>query len=191
MAVRAVQEPINENPEADMFVLPPRPPQPAVAREDPACEFAGMGGSLLSLEPPRDGPRVINVGVPGPGVKANLWRRSWRDKILPAVVNFAPDLILVSAGFDAHRKDDINFHFVGVREHDYAWLTDQIVQVRRQPLVPAHAVPHCRTMTSDARRFATALATVIVVYSQPMHASCVRCGAVPRCLITSWTLTYR
>lgn len=62
-------------------------------------------------------------------MKANLWRRSWRDKILPAVVNFAPDLILISAGFDAHRKDDINFNFVGVREHDYAWVTEQIVQV--------------------------------------------------------------
>lgn len=33
------------------------------------------------------------------------------------------------AGFDAHRKDDINFNFVGVREHDYAWVTEQIVQV--------------------------------------------------------------
>jgi acetoin utilization deacetylase AcuC-like enzyme len=37
------------------------------------------------------------------------WRRAWRDKVLPALVNFNPDLILISAGFDAHRKDDINF----------------------------------------------------------------------------------
>lgn len=110
-----------------MAVFPPRAPEPPGAAEDPASEFLGP---MHTLAGPREGPRVINVGVPGPGVKANLWRRSWRDKILPAVVNFAPDLILVSAGFDAHRKDDINFHFVGVREHDYAWLTDQIVQVR-------------------------------------------------------------
>ena len=52
-------------------------------------------------------------------------------QVLPAVVNFAPDLILVSAGFDAHRKDEINFQFVGVREHDFAWVTDQLVQARR------------------------------------------------------------
>lgn len=50
------------------------------------------------------GPRIINVGVPGPGGKRLMWRRAWRDKILPAVVNFNPDLILVSAGFDAHKK---------------------------------------------------------------------------------------
>jgi acetoin utilization deacetylase AcuC-like enzyme len=48
---------------------------------------------------------------------------------LPALVNFNPDLILVSAGFDAHRKDEINFRYIGVTEADYEWLTDQIVQV--------------------------------------------------------------
>ena len=58
-----------------------------------------------------------------------MWRRAWRDKILPAVVNFRPDLILVSAGFDAHRREDINFQFVGLQEKDYEWLTDQIMQV--------------------------------------------------------------
>lgn len=49
------------------------------------------------------------VGIPGPGAHPLLWRRAWRDKVLPALVNFKPDLILVSAGFDAHRKDEINF----------------------------------------------------------------------------------
>lgn len=93
--------------------------------EDPDGEFVYTSGD----KPRADGPRIINVGVPGPGFKVSLWRRAWRDKILPAVVNFAPDLILISAGFDAHRKDEINFQFVGVREHDFAWLTDQIVQV--------------------------------------------------------------
>jgi len=50
-------------------------------------------------------------------------------QILPAVVRFKPDLILVSAGFDAHRKDEINYAYIGVTEKDYEWLTDQIVQV--------------------------------------------------------------
>jgi acetoin utilization deacetylase AcuC-like enzyme len=103
----------------------------AAVPEDPDGEFGWTNGE----KPRLDGPRIINVGVPGPGVKATLWRRSWRDKILPAVVNFAPHLILISAGFDAHRKDEINFQFVGVREHDFAWVTDQIVQVFSSDLV--------------------------------------------------------
>ena len=60
----------------------------------------------------------------------SLWRRAWRDKVLPAVVRHAPDLILLSAGFDAHRKDGMNHRFLGVQERDYEWLTAQIVQAR-------------------------------------------------------------
>lgn len=61
------------------------------------------------------------------------WRRAWRDKILPALVRFQPDLIFISAGFDAHRKDSINNRFIGIQEKDYEWLTSQIVQVTPWP----------------------------------------------------------
>ena len=96
-----------------------------VIEEDPDKEFVFSGGEL----PRPEGPRIIDVGIPGPGQKVALWRRSWRDKILPALVKFDPDIILISAGFDAHKKDDINFAYIGVHEKDYEWLTDQIVQV--------------------------------------------------------------
>ena len=45
------------------------------------------------------------------------------------MVHFKPDIILVSAGFDAHKKDDINYHYIGIAEKEYEWITDQIVQV--------------------------------------------------------------
>lgn len=73
--------------------------------EDPDHEFP----PTTADDPPLSGPRLIEVGIKGPGAHPTLWRRAWRDKILPAVVNFNPDLILVSAGFDAHRKDVINY----------------------------------------------------------------------------------
>jgi acetoin utilization deacetylase AcuC-like enzyme/ankyrin repeat protein len=93
--------------------------------EDPDREFTYTGGEM----PRTEGPRIIDVGIPGPGSRVALWKRSWRDKILPALVKFDPDIIFVSAGFDAHKKDDINFAYIGVQEKDYEWLTDQIVQV--------------------------------------------------------------
>ena len=96
-----------------------------VIEEDPDGEFVYQGGEM----PRSEGPRIIDVGIPGPGSRVALWRRSWRDKILPALVKFDPDLIFVSAGFDAHKKDDINFAYIGVHEKDYEWITDQIVQV--------------------------------------------------------------
>jgi acetoin utilization deacetylase AcuC-like enzyme/ankyrin repeat protein len=102
-----------------------------------AAAAAGEGGDPAEAEfapdpdaeaPPRAGPRVINVGM-AQGPDPPRWRRAWRDKILPAVAAFAPDLILISAGFDAHRKDDINFRYIGVTERDFEWLTQQIVSV--------------------------------------------------------------
>lgn len=96
------------------------------APEDPDQEFASPQDAP---EPaPQDGPRIINVGL-GVGRDAARWRRAWRDKIMPALLNFAPDLILVSAGFDAHRHDDINMRYIGLQERDFEWVTDQIVQV--------------------------------------------------------------
>ena len=74
--------------------------------EDPDNEFGS------SEAPVREGPRIINVGIPGPGAHVPLWKRAWRDKIIPAVARFNPDIILISAGFDAHKKDDINFRYL-------------------------------------------------------------------------------
>ena len=71
--------------------------------EDPDNEFGA------DAAPKGEGPRIINVGIPGPGAHVPMWKRAWRDKILPAVARFKPDIIFISAGFDAHKKDDINF----------------------------------------------------------------------------------
>ncbi|KAF5835858.1 hypothetical protein DUNSADRAFT_6792 [Dunaliella salina] len=101
--------------------------------EDPNGEFthstSDTGGSNAPANGSDPGPRIINVGVPGPGAKRQVWRRAWRDKILPALVNFNPDMIFISAGFDAHKKEDINMRYVGIAEADYEWVTDQIMQV--------------------------------------------------------------
>lgn len=32
-------------------------------------------------------------------------------------------------GFDAHKKDEINFRYIGVTERDYEWITEQVVAV--------------------------------------------------------------
>lgn len=45
--------------------------------EDPAREFVYSGGEV----PVFRGPRIINVGVPGPGMQASMWKRAWRDKV--------------------------------------------------------------------------------------------------------------
>jgi acetoin utilization deacetylase AcuC-like enzyme len=49
---------------------------------------------------------TINLPVP-PGSEEDLWLSLIEHVVLPAAVEFAPDLILVSAGFDAHREDPL------------------------------------------------------------------------------------
>ena len=51
--------------------------------EDPEGEFTPAPGPS-----PAQYPRVIDVGIPGPAANVPLWRRSWRDKILPALARF-------------------------------------------------------------------------------------------------------
>jgi acetoin utilization deacetylase AcuC-like enzyme len=46
---------------------------------------------------------------------------------LPALEAFAPQLIVISAGFDAHREDDLGQ--LGLVESDYTWLTQRIMEV--------------------------------------------------------------
>lgn len=78
-------------------------------------------------------PWVVDVGMEGTGKKSErgaAWRRVWRGKILPALDAFKPDLIIISAGFDAHAKDDIQGPVnLGVKELDYEWLTTELVKI--------------------------------------------------------------
>jgi acetoin utilization deacetylase AcuC-like enzyme len=72
------------------------------------------------------GTNMINVPVPpytrGPAVRA-LIEENW----MAPLDAFRPQMIFVSAGFDAHREDGLGQ--LGLVEADYAWITEQIVAV--------------------------------------------------------------
>ena len=55
------------------------------------------------------------------------FRAAVTDFWLPALANFQPELVLVSAGFDAHRDDDMSQ--VSLTDADFRWVTEQIVRV--------------------------------------------------------------
>jgi acetoin utilization deacetylase AcuC-like enzyme len=60
-----------------------------------------------------------------PGSGSAEFRRLWIECLLPAIDRFAPQLLLVSAGFDGHRLDplaDLN-----LRAEDYHWLTLELL----------------------------------------------------------------
>lgn len=69
---------------------------------------------------------VVNVPLP-PGTDGGSFRKSFERDVLPALDSFAPDLILISAGFDAHKDDPLSN--MGLEEDDFAWTTRMIVQM--------------------------------------------------------------
>ena len=72
---------------------------------------------------------VRNAILP-PGSGSSAFRAAWADQLLPALDAFMPDLIVVSAGFDAHANDPLAQ--LGVDEADYTWLTERICCASRR-----------------------------------------------------------
>lgn len=67
--------------------------------------------------------RIVNVPLPR-GADGTIFRKSMTDIWLPALEQFNPEMIFVSAGFDAHRDDDMAQ--LQLCDDDYAWITQQI-----------------------------------------------------------------
>ncbi len=57
-------------------------------------------------------------------------RKKYRDIIFPALRAFEPELLLISAGFDAHKDDPLAS--IMLVEEDYAWLTDELLKIAKQ-----------------------------------------------------------
>jgi acetoin utilization deacetylase AcuC-like enzyme len=69
---------------------------------------------------------MVNVPLPE-GTGSQEFRDAVREHWLPALLAFRPQLLLVSAGFDAHREDPL----AGLRlgDADYAWVTRELCYV--------------------------------------------------------------
>lgn len=70
-----------------------------------------------------------NVPVPAHS-KGELVRKIVSEQWLPALREFKPEMLFISAGFDAHREDDMAQ--LGLVEEDYAWITRQLMDVARE-----------------------------------------------------------
>ncbi len=65
-------------------------------------------------------------GLPA-GCDSATFRRLWSEQLLPRLDNYQPELLLVSAGFDAHQADPLaqcNLH-----TDDFGWLTEKLVRI--------------------------------------------------------------
>jgi acetoin utilization deacetylase AcuC-like enzyme len=72
---------------------------------------------------------IVNAPLP-PGAGGREFRAAYERVVLPALDAFAPELLLISAGFDAHRADPLST--LELVEDDYAWITRELVGIARR-----------------------------------------------------------
>ncbi|WP_310564079.1 histone deacetylase family protein [Hydrogenophaga sp.] len=72
------------------------------------------------------GPNMVNVGLPTRS-GSEAFRAAVTEHWIPALDAFRPELIYISAGFDAHREDDMGN--LGLVEADYGWVTQELMKV--------------------------------------------------------------
>ncbi len=88
-------------------------------------QFPGWPGSGGPDEPAAA--NIVNAGV-RPFAPRETWRRAF-EGLMDRVDAFAPDLIIVSAGFDAHAGEPVSDADQQLEAADFAWATRAIVSV--------------------------------------------------------------
>lgn len=66
---------------------------------------------------------IVNVPLPA-GTRGDRFRAAFEERILPALNGFEPELLFISAGFDAHNDDPLAQ--LCLLEEDFAWATGKI-----------------------------------------------------------------
>jgi len=74
-------------------------------------------------------PNVVNAPLP-PRSGSSEFRAAMSEQVLPAMRAFAPEFVIISAGFDAHQADPLAE--LKLTEDDFAWATEQLLQVARE-----------------------------------------------------------
>ena len=69
---------------------------------------------------------IINVPLTA-GASSDVFRAAISEHWLPALDSFQPQLLLISAGFDAHIDDDMGG--LALRDADYVWVTEKLKQL--------------------------------------------------------------
>jgi acetoin utilization deacetylase AcuC-like enzyme len=72
---------------------------------------------------------IVNVPMPA-GTTGKRYREVFEAEVLPRLEAFQPEMLFISAGFDAHREDDMGQF--GLMESDYIWITERLMEIARR-----------------------------------------------------------
>ncbi len=66
---------------------------------------------------------TVNIPLPA-GTAGDVYRRAWEEIVIPTLLGFGPDWVLVSAGFDAHASDELAE--LRLVSSDYGWMASKL-----------------------------------------------------------------
>lgn len=69
---------------------------------------------------------IINLPLEA-GCNSATFRNQYQHQLLPVIQNFAPQLMMISAGFDAHREDPLGG--LNLCEDDFRWVTEALMAI--------------------------------------------------------------
>lgn len=69
---------------------------------------------------------ILNIGLESGSGTAEL-QHAFRQSVLPGIANFKPELLIISAGFDAHRNDPLAG--LSFEDDDFVWMTQQLMDL--------------------------------------------------------------
>ncbi|MBY5465702.1 acetoin utilization protein [Rhizobium leguminosarum bv. trifolii] len=69
---------------------------------------------------------IVNAPL-SPNVGSDHFREAFKSRVLPALDDFRPDLIIISAGFDAHHRDPLAQ--INLTGEDFDWATGRVLEV--------------------------------------------------------------
>ncbi|PLP59588.1 acetoin utilization protein [Mesorhizobium loti] len=72
---------------------------------------------------------IVNAPL-APATGSDIFREAFNTRVLPAIDSFAPDLVIISAGFDAHHRDPLAE--INLVEDDFDWATGQLMDRARR-----------------------------------------------------------
>jgi acetoin utilization deacetylase AcuC-like enzyme len=87
--------------------------------------FPGTGAVIESGEHNT----IVNAPL-RPGDDGEAFRGAFENRILPRLRDYKPELVIISAGFDAHRRDPLAN--INLNENDFVWVTQQLMDVADQ-----------------------------------------------------------
>ena len=70
---------------------------------------------------------MLNIPVPS-GYGSNEYKQIFDEQVFPFIQNFHPDLLIISAGFDAHQNDPLAG--INLEADDFAYMTKRCLEIQ-------------------------------------------------------------